>query len=133
MSASFDLRGVYSFSTVAPNILGDAYRNATVVGILDFESANREMDVTAMFKQVMPYITESSAVRNPRTADYIRVRLENGNTTILATAWIKTDTVQKKSSQSIKITIPNATPADLNTVRMALQSNGIMTYDIDIE
>lgn len=121
--ADFVLRKVYNFSVYPVNLLGDIFQNVTVMGILDEETARAFIDTVGRHKQFYPQLPEGTP--NDWTAyNYLKLKLENGDTTVIGIPWIRQDTVVEVTAQQIKAVIPNVTVADIPKIRNALLSNG---------
>lgn len=126
-----ELKQTYSFQVHPAALLGNGFQNATVMAILDQESANQLIDTQAMHVQVYPTLPEGTP-NNPAEYNYVKLRLANGTTTVLGIPWIKENTLVKQTSSVIKATIAGVTAADLPRVRAALLQNGFQNIELSL-
>lgn len=121
--ADFVLKKVYNFSVYPVNLLGDIFQNVTVMGILDEETARGFIDTVGRHKLVYPQLPEGTP-NDWAAYNYLKLRLENGDSTIIGIPWIRQDTVVEVTAQQIKAVISNVTVADIPNIRSALLANG---------
>lgn len=131
MFTNFQLRKVYNFDMFNPALLGTSYKGATVLGIMDFESAMREADVQSTHINTYSYLPPGTP-NDPRQYDYVRIKTTTGQILVLGMAWIKGETVTVVDSRIITVKIFNVTAGDLPKVRDALVQNGFNNPEITI-
>lgn len=131
MSYPFALRQVYNFDVYAPAIIKNNFKGVTILGIVDYDRARREIDVDAMHISIYPHLPAGTP-NDPRGYDYVIVKYPNGNTTVLGLAWINEDTIQVVESRTISVKIGGVTAADVNRVRAALVQNGFNDLAISV-
>lgn len=123
MSYPFEIRKVYNFEVYPATIIPGDYTKVTILGIIDPDSARQLADINSLHVNVYPYLP----VGTPDDAsayDYVKVKLNNGVTTVLGIPWINQTTVQEVSSIKIYVLIDDVTTSDLDRVRQALTMNG---------
>lgn len=125
------LKQSYSFEVYPAALLGNGFQNATVMAILDQETANREVDTQALHVQVYPTLPVGTP-NNPADYDYVKLKLANGSTTILGIPWIKQDTLTQVSTSTITAKIAGVSAADLPRVRNCLIQNGFNNLDLSV-
>lgn len=123
MSYPFQLKNVYNFDVYPSPILGNDFHNVTVLAILDYETALQTVDIPALHVSVYPHLPAGTP-DDPSQYDYVRIRTQNGNTTILGIPWINLDTVELRQSMSMTVIIEDVGSIDLERVRLALVQNG---------
>lgn len=129
--ANFQIRQVYNFDTYAAALLGNNFKNVTVLAIMDRETAAKEADVHAMHVQVYPYLPAGTP-NDPNAYDYVKVKTTTGQTMILGIAWIKEDSIQLVESRIITVKISNVSASDIPRVRDALVANGFNQVEMSI-
>lgn len=129
---NFAIKQAYSFQVYPAALLGNGFQNVVVMAIMDFESANREgVDPTALHVQVYPTLPAGTP-NDPSQYTYVKLKMPNGDTTILGLPWIKEDTVEQITSNTITATITGVTAADLPRVKNALTQNGFGNIELSV-
>ncbi len=131
MSYPFELKKVYNFDVYPSTILGDDFRNVTILSIMDYESALQLADVAAIHVNVYPYLP-AGLPDDPSQYDYVRIRTASGQSTILGISWINLDTVELVESRRMTIKIDGVGSSDIERVRLALVQNGYNNIEISI-
>ena len=131
MSYPFELKKVYNFDVYPSTILGDDFKNVTILSIMDYESALQLADVAAIHVNVYPYLP-TGLPDDPSQYDYVRIRTASGQTTILGISWINLDTVELVESRRMMIKIDGVSSSDIERVRLALVQNGYNNIEINI-
>lgn len=131
MSYPFELKKVYNFDVYPSTILGDDFRNVTILSIMDYESALQLADVAAIHVNVYPYLP-TGLPDDPSQYDYVRIRTASGQSTILGISWINLDTVELVESRRMTIKIDGVGSSDIERVRLALVQNGYNNIEISI-
>lgn len=128
---TFSIRQVYNFDMYAPAILSTGYKGATVLAVMDYETAAREADIRSIHVNVFPFLPDGTP-NDFRAYDYIKIKTTAGNTVVLGLAWIKADTVTSVESRTITARITGVGAADVPRVRNALIQNGFTAIDVNI-
>lgn len=123
MATIFQPRKVYSFGVYPSAILGTGFKNVTVQAILDYHSALAFADLEAIHVNVYPHLPAGTPNR-PQDFDYLLVRTDNGDTTIIGIPWIVDETVELVESLRITAVIDGVASADLDRIRACLTQNG---------
>lgn len=130
---NFQLKQIYSFDVWPVPILGNNFKNVTVLALLDAESANQQgLDTQALHVQVYPHLPSGTPNR-PTDYNYLKIRLSSGETTILGLPWIKDNTVVLVESSTITVKIGDVSPSDVTAIREALIQNGFNSLEISVE
>ena len=124
----------YNLSTYAPAVLGDNFKNFTVLAILDADTAAAlGTDVAALHASVYPSIDDPKPTNNYKSYHYVRGETANGTKVILGLPWIVEASVVEVGAQTRVIRVANTTAADEITLREALSANGYSVLDIATE
>lgn len=132
MSINFQLRQVYDFDVYPSSLIGNNFKGVTILAIMDRQTANKEVDVQALHIQIFPLLPANSAPNDPDGYDYVKIKTQSGETTILGMPWIKADTVRLVESRTIMVKIGGVASADIIRVRDALAQNGFSNVEISI-
>ena len=127
----FKIRSVYNFDVYPAVLLGTDFKNVTVLAVMDFETANKEIDIRARHVNFFPYLPAGTP-NKPSSYDYIKVKTTAGNTTILGVAWINMDTVVEVESRTATVTIKDISAIDVTRIKQALAQNGFNNVSINI-
>lgn len=121
----------YNFLMRAAAILGTGYENATVMGILDFDTAfQHENDLVALHTTVYPYLP-SGVSRDPRDLLYVRLKTSSGDYRVIAMDWIAAEPTLV-TSQTVKVIISDVSLEKISLIRNILVSNGFEKFDISV-
>jgi hypothetical protein len=123
MTIQFQTRKVYSFDLHPSSILGTGFNNVTVQAILDYQSALAFADLDALHVNVFPHLPPGTPNR-PQDFDYLWLRTQNGDTTIIGIPWIVEETIELVESLKMNITIEDVGSIDIERVRACLSQNG---------
>lgn len=116
------------FNTTAPNVLGANRDNATVVAILDLDTAAMLSDVRAKHTQVRSYVP--SLPQSAATYSFVKLLYGNGNIEILGVPWIDNTSIEVITDRRLVITIGNISDTTEQLARQALLQNGISDFKI---
>jgi hypothetical protein len=122
MAIIFKPRGIYTFNVYPGPIIGEQFTNATVLSVMDFQTATRFADIKALHENVFPYLPEGSPNR-PEDFDYLLISVGE-NTTVLGVPWIIAESVEERDSMKMSVTIEDVTAQDIMRVRECLSQNG---------
>lgn len=126
------LKQTYSFEVYPAALLGNGFKNVTVLAVMDQETANQQIDTQALHVQVFPTLPGGTPNR-PSDYTYVKLRLANGSTTIIGRPWIKENTIAQITSSVIRAVISGVTAADMTKVRNALVQNGFNNLEITLQ
>lgn len=132
MTYNYVIGQTYSFQ-VYPPALGNDWSNVKVTSVMSYEDAVKETDVASLHIQFYPYFgTQTNTPNDPSAYLYIKVKTQNGDTTILGTAWINDSSVTQVTAQTITAVIANVTPQDIPKIQAALVANGYNNVTVSI-
>jgi hypothetical protein len=130
MSYPFELRKKYSFDVYPVALLGNDFKNCTILSIMDHDQAVREIDTAALHVQFFPFLPDGTPNR-AQDYDYVKIKTLSGNTTILGMAWINLSTVVLVTSIQLRVTLDNVTTSDIAKLTNALSQNGFSDFAIE--
>lgn len=130
-STSFQTRKVYSFDVHPSAILGTAFKNVTVQAVLDYQSALSFSDLEALHVNVYPHLPAGTPNR-PQDFDYLLLRTEGGDQTIIGIPWIVDETLELVESLKMNVVIDGVGSADIERVRACLSQNGYNKISISL-
>lgn len=116
------LQTSYNFTMYAPAILGQEYKNAKVLALLDFDSAYKEADVSAMHAAAYPYLPVGT-IQDPTKLIYIKTKTSTGDLRIFAMDWIA-EQPTLVTATTLVITIENVDVTEAAIVRQMLYKRG---------
>lgn len=125
---ALNLKTVYDFEMHPTPSLGERIRNATVLAILDYDSAQVIEDVGAKHQEVYPYLPPGTP-KNPRDLIYVKIRTSTGQIRAVAMDWIAVQPVVVTATVAT-VTVSNITLGDLPALRNALLKNGFSNIEI---
>lgn len=125
----FDIAKTYSFSTLAPAILGTRINNATLVGIVDYRTALTMLNVDLIHRQVFPLLP-AGTVNNTKNYIYYVFSAEGGAPFVMASVWIEEATIEIVENITISISVPHTTLSDVQRIRDTLNLMGYTGFTI---
>lgn len=127
---SLNIKSAYNFSMKAGPILGYTFNAATVLGLLDFDSAAVIDDVAALHAAV--YSSLGVGVpKNARDLIYVKIKTDTGAVRVLAMYWIASQP-SLVSSQTVQVVISNVDLSQIETIRQILKTNGFPATEITV-
>lgn len=125
----FNLKSVYSFNTLAPSVLGASFKNAKVLGIIDYDIAATIINVELMHRSIYPLLPQGTPDR-PHSYTYLLLLTESNVKTVVAYEWIDPASIELVESVNIVVTIPNVKASDANVIRDSLTLCGFTGFTI---
>lgn len=129
MSYTLALKSVYDFVLKAPSVLGSGFKKATVMGLLDFDSASAIEDVRAIHTSIYNQL----GVGVPRLAadlTYVKIKTSAGEVRVIAMDWIAEQPVLF-TSQPIQIVLTGESLSEIPTLRQVLKAAGYNSFEIN--
>lgn len=128
-ATQFVVNGKYSFEVFPTALLGNDFKNVTILGIIHPTIAQNFLDIEAMHVQVYPYLAAGTP-NDARGYEYVMIRTVSGVTTVLGLPWINADTIENVESGTMVVEIVNVTSQDIQRVSDALIANGFNQFNI---
>lgn len=128
----FELNSVYNFNTVAPAILGLEFKRVTVLAVLNYSIANTYINIETNHINIFPYLPVGT-VNDPKTYQYLLIKTETGEDTVLALPWIDLDSVTQVTSQSLVLTVNDINNTDTVKIRDAMIMLGYNNFTISVK
>jgi hypothetical protein len=131
MAFPLEIKSVYNFSTLAPSVLGIEIKNATILGIFDYNIASNYISPEAKHAVIYPLLPPGT-VNDPKKFTYFLFRSESGTNEVYAIEWVNIATIFKIVSQTITITVTNAQNGDAVNIRDSLIQLGFRSFDVKV-
>lgn len=128
MSFPFQIKKSYHFEVYPPS-LGNDFKNVTILGILDFDTAHRFADLHVRHPLYYPSLP-AGTVNDPTAFTYLRIRTEGGEERIIALEWIRQESIVQVDSASVVVRFNQFTVTDIPTLRQVLAENGFTNFTI---
>ena len=132
MSSPFIVNGKYSFEVFPSAILGNDFKNVTVLGVVHPSIAQSFMDIEATHVQVYSYLPQGTP-DNARGYDYVMLRTLSGEMTVLGLPWINEATIVNVESGTMVVELVDVTSQDIQRVSDALIANGFHKFNIKMK
>lgn len=142
----FDVGSAYTFSTIAPQILGARVDNAKIQAILTYDAAslfvsrlNREPQLAVyananleqLHQAILPLLP-SGTPTVLRAYSFILYTKEGGAQGIVALEWLDQASIQRVQAIEITAIVRNVTIEDVIKIRQLLNSAGYNAIDITV-
>lgn len=124
-----DIGKTISFSVYAPAVLGNNFNKVTLLGILDYESAQSFINVATKSIEVYPSLP-ANTLKDYTKYRYLKVKMGDGKSTCVALEWINESTYTVHTGLDMTVTISNASALDAERVRAILAANGYTNLTI---
>lgn len=129
MSFALEIKSVYDIRLLATSVLGYGYSNATVLGLLDYESATLIEDVAPIHASIYSMLP-SGTPSNPADLTYVKIKSSTGQIRAIAMDWIESQPT-KVDSRQIRIIINGASLSSISKLQQILKQNGYNQFTID--
>lgn len=131
-ASEFDIGHAYDFNTYAQALLG-TFKNVTVVGIANHQTAQQYIDVAAKHAQVIGSVPEGEISGDFRKYYYLIVQYSNGQTTALGLPWIRSDSISLKGTLDAVIRLSDVKADDYTDIKRALSAAGFNVTSVEID
>ncbi len=111
-------------------LIADIYTNVKVLGVISYDIAIQFEDVAAQHANIIATLPDGTP-KNPQDYDYLYVETIDKQRRAVGVPWIK-DPIVVVDSASIRVTVNNATTADVEKVRDALNAYGYIDLDVEL-
>lgn len=128
MIDNVQIGSTYNFFLRAPAILGAEYKNATVMGVLDFDSANVIQDVAPLHASVYSSLPTGTP-KDAKDLLFIKIRTSTGEVRVIAKDWLSMDPVLVVN-KNVRVDILNVDLSKLPLLRAALEHTGFTNFTI---
>lgn len=124
-----DIGSSYDFKLKATAILGVGFDSALVMGILDYNTARLIQDVTSLHNAALPNLGIGVASKASDQI-YIKIKTLSGEERVIADSWLAQAPIAV-NSQTLKITVNNASLNDIAVIRSMLLSKGFTDFYLE--
>jgi hypothetical protein len=119
----------YDLALLGASTLGSGYRQATLVGILDYNSAISLGDVASTHASVLGSLAIGTP-SDPSKLLYLKFRTSTGDIVVLAQDWLA-GAPTDATVTSVVVTIDNVATSDIERIRNMLTANGFTSFSIE--
>ena len=119
----------YTFSTASPVFLGSVIESAKLKAIVDADTARLFKPIDQLFASIYPSLPAGTPNDVTAVQYYVFEGL-NGAKIVMAETWIVESSIKVIEHVTIKVEIPSASLADVETVRLALAAAGVKDFVI---
>lgn len=107
MTTQYQIGSTYSFQVYPVAQLGNNFQNVVVLALLDASTVQQlGIDIWGMHKNLYASLPAGTP-NDPTQYQYLRLKLQSGQSTIVAVPWIDDSTVELANAQTLKVTLGN--------------------------
>lgn len=107
MTTQYQIGSTYSFQVYPVAQLGNNFQNVVVLALLDATTVQQlGIDIWGMHKNLFASLPAGTP-NDPTQYQYLRLKLQSGQTTIVAVPWIDDSTVELANAQTLQVTLGN--------------------------
>lgn len=112
-----------SFELYPAHIYGNNFRNVTLTALIDSTLANAlGFDVVAAHQNVYPSLPAGTP-NDPTQYSYFRVSMDNGETMVLGTPWVRESSIVINSGNTLTMVFQDIDEARKNRIIAACRAN----------
>lgn len=119
----------YSFTTLAPSVLGGTRTAVKIKAVLDYSFAIKYDAVSQKARIVYPHLP-SGTPEDPTHYTYLLIERIEGQTEVLAYEWIDINSVTTSDAVTLTVTVPVASIEDSIKIRDTLTLLGYSGFTI---
>lgn len=131
MKYDLQIGSFYNFTLYSPSIVGDDYKNAKVLGILDYDSAIVIQDIAPVHAAIYNSLPVGTP-NNPKSLIYIKLQVSSGEKRVIAMDWIS-GTPELNTTKDITVKIIGKDLSSIPVLRQLLITNGFTNINISTE
>lgn len=127
----FNINDRYTFDTIAPAILGQRFKNATLLGSMSYAMAKSYGHIDTLAASVKAYLPAGMSTDHTKYT-YYSFTTEAGGNLLIAYPWIVESSIARANSQTLVVRVADS---DINTgvkVRNVLAQAGFTVTDISL-
>lgn len=126
----YKLKRLYKFNTIAPTVLGNAYNNMQLTGILTYEEASTYTDILSMHNSIRSVISNTTLPVNASSCTFLKFLSQDKNVSIFAMEYLLN--VEEVTTQKLIITVNNYTSSDYTIIRDTLLKYGYDNISFEV-
>lgn len=116
---SLQIGTIYNFNTLVSSILGATYKNASLVGMVNYAGALKYINVAQMQANIQPLLPSGTPTDATKYIYYI-FKLQDGSQFITADQWLDATSIVPVTTTTLTVVITGAGPADITPIKNAL-------------
>lgn len=128
MKYDLQIGSSYNFTLYSPSILGNDYKNAKVLGLLDYDSAIIIQDIAPIHAAIYNQLPTGTP-SNPKDLIYIKLQVSSGEKRVIAMDWISSTPVLNNTAD-ITVKIIGEDLSSIPLIRQLLITNGFTNINI---
>lgn len=129
---SDDIGKFVSFTVYPAGYLGSNFTNVKILGIISPATARIFADIDAQHANIYPSLPVGfNQPGKQNTYNYVHVRLQDGQETVLGLPWINMSTYVVLQNLKYVVTLNNVQSGDVSRLRNALLRNGFSNFEIE--
>jgi hypothetical protein len=130
---SFPWKALINFSLVAPQVLGNGYEGAQVLGTVDASQAlTISPNIPTVHADIYNVLQPLGVANDYTSYPYVVLLLSDGNRIALGIPWCVDASLVIQQTQTMTIVCQTQSPEDQNTVRIALSAAGIKNFTVTL-
>ncbi len=130
MYYNLEIKQSYDFSLLASGILGLGHKNATVMAIMDFDSAKLIQDITTIHSSIYGSLATGTP-RNAQDLTYIKIKTSEGEVKVIAMDWLSTEPILV-TAKTIVVKINQVAISNIPLIKDILLQNGFSDITINV-
>jgi len=121
----------YNLVMQAPALLGTAFSNVTVEGVVNYSLASMvQPDLAAVHQQVLPYLTLPGVPTDAAQLSWIVIITPSNARRVVALEWLAAQPELATYRNKI-IRLNQPTPAQVNLIRDILVTSGVTNFTVE--
>ena len=124
---------IISFDTRAPSVLGVSFNGVLCYGVVSYDIALPHGDLASLHRQVFPEIMQFGVRDDPRSYQYLLIRLANGTVRPIGLPWINPETLVDTNITKTTVVIQDADTVTVERLARILGSLGVRQFTITQE
>ncbi len=120
----FKVGNHYSFSTLAPSVLGQSYSQLLLTGVANYQLASAFMNVDVKLATIAPYLGKKDTPYDATKDTYLIFKTDTGSRLVFGLTWINLSTVEEAASQVITAVIEGVAASDVQRIQQILALAG---------
>lgn len=125
-----NLNNTYSFSTIAPGVLGASYSNMKLIGMMTASEALKISDIYTIHSNVLSVANTKTLPDSVNDCQFLKFSSPDGSDLVIAFEYLTN--VTKVESKKLRITISNYTQTDWTLISETIRELGYenITYEL---
>lgn len=127
---AFEIENTYTFTSLAPAILGVSFDNVKLQSILNFDQASKIENVSVKYANILPALPVTTPVDPELSRFYLFKSLESGIEVLLSEWWIDNSSVVLTTTVNFQVLFTGADINDIASIQTLLNGAGYYNFEI---